>query len=112
MFYPHILVNMVTKSVKNENWFSSRVIPYKSRMRPLNPNQKENLWEQIVESSNLQWVPERYTTGTGDEEGQEDKVGHRPERAEKADSQEQLTPHYYMYRRSYTVCKVLQCFHL
>ena len=34
-------------------------------------------------------------TGTCEEDGQEDKVGHRPERAEQADSQGQIPSHEY-----------------
>ena len=35
-------------------------------------------------------------TGTCEDEGWEDEVGHRPERAEQADSQGQLPSHEYI----------------
>ena len=35
------------------------------------------------------------TAGTGEEEGREDEVGHRPERAEQGDRQGQLPPPKY-----------------
>ena len=57
-------------------------IPYKSRVRPLNPDQQEKLWDQIDE-----WLeqgvikpsrsPSDLTSGTHEEEGWMDEMGHR-----------------------------------
>ena len=75
-------------------------ILYKSRVRPLNPDQKENLRDQInkwleqgeIKSSVSPWalplVPMKkkdglgVASGTREEEGWTDKMGHRPERIE------------------------------
>ena len=63
------------------------VIPYKSRVRLLNPDQKENLRKQIderleqrvIEPSVSPWVLPLVPVK------KKDKVDHRPERVEQAD---------------------------
>ena len=61
----------------------SGALPYKFRVRPLNPDQKENLQTQIDE-----WLEQGVielqgvATSTSEEEGRTDKVGQRSKRAE------------------------------
>ena len=64
-----------------------QAIPYKSRVRPLNPDQMENLWDHIdewleqgvIEPSVSPWV---LPLVTREEEGRKDNMGHRLERFE------------------------------
>ena len=77
------------------------MIPYKSRVRLLNLDQKDNLQTQInkwlvvggvIEPSVSPWVSPLVPVKKKDEP---DEMGHRSKGAEKADDQGQLPPHDY-----------------
>ena len=75
-----------TEVLEMKNFPVPGAIPDKSRMRLLNPDQKENLRDQIdkwleqgvIEPPVSPWV----ASGAHEEKGQTDKMGHRPERIE------------------------------
>ena len=96
----HLSQNGETKVLQMKVDLVPMAISYKSRVRLLNPDQKDNLRKQIDSAGARSHRTVSESLGvaayTGEEEGWQDKVGHRPERVRQADGQGQLPPHEYL----------------